>query len=165
MDTKRPSFDQAFFEALLGEDELGVVIRAHIHIEATLREFIEARLPMPDELPGLQYGQRVRLACALGLGAEHKAPLIAVGNLRNSFAHRLSKRLSQQDTRELYGALSIVDRQAVQEAYRNTNAAFGREDPPDFQQLEPKDQFVLIAVSLKAMLLVAAHHAQSSSLD
>jgi hypothetical protein len=32
--------ERAFFQALEGDDELGMVVRAHIHIEHELREFI-----------------------------------------------------------------------------------------------------------------------------
>jgi hypothetical protein len=59
----RPEFDQSFLDALLSEDELGVVVRAHIHVEASLSEFIETLIPVPAELPNLRYQQRVELAC------------------------------------------------------------------------------------------------------
>lgn len=39
-DTADPS-EAAFVGALFGEDELGVVLRAHIHIEAKLVELLE----------------------------------------------------------------------------------------------------------------------------
>jgi hypothetical protein len=42
--------DAAFFGVLFGEDELGVVVRAHIHIEAKLLELLELLVPAPTYL-------------------------------------------------------------------------------------------------------------------
>ena len=36
--------------ALQGEDELGVVVRAHIHVEAHLMEYVELCFQFPDHL-------------------------------------------------------------------------------------------------------------------
>jgi hypothetical protein len=38
----------AFYEALRVEDDLGMIVRAHIHIESKLREFIESAAPAPE---------------------------------------------------------------------------------------------------------------------
>lgn len=61
--------DAAFFEALSGEDDLGMVIRGHIHIEHELQEFIIAAAPRPSEirLSDFDYAGKLRLALALGL--------------------------------------------------------------------------------------------------
>lgn len=59
--------DDRFFRALTGEDELGVVIRAQIYVEAGLTELIEACVPYAERLPRLAFEARLRLACALGL--------------------------------------------------------------------------------------------------
>ena len=44
--------EAAFVCALFGEDELGVVVRAHIHIEAKLRELLELVVADPKYLEG-----------------------------------------------------------------------------------------------------------------
>src|SRR5438477_11303402 len=85
-----------FIKVLDGEDELGAVIRAHIHIEALLLELL--RLLVKDEgaLRKLnhEFSQSVDLAIALGLGPEHAKGLRAFGKLRNEFAHDLNSKLS-----------------------------------------------------------------------
>ena len=64
-----------FMEVLNGEDELGAVIRAHIHIEALLLELL--RLLVKDEGAlrklNLEFSQSVDLAIALGLGPDRKS--------------------------------------------------------------------------------------------
>ena len=67
-------------EVLLGEDSLGVVIRAHIHIEHELTEFIKSRLSPPSALDAisLNYAGRVRLALHLGLKPNEKRLLISL---------------------------------------------------------------------------------------
>src|SRR5258708_1065128 len=77
----------AFLTTLLSEDELGVVVRAHIHIEHELEKFLCAALENPNELGRLEYSARVRLALACGLRADLKGPLNAFGALRNRFSH------------------------------------------------------------------------------
>ena len=50
MKTAAPKIDERFSNDLLSEDELGAVVRAHIHIEATIREFIDHRMKLPSYL-------------------------------------------------------------------------------------------------------------------
>jgi hypothetical protein len=159
----RPEFDQAFFKALLGEDELGVVVRAHIHVEASLNEFIEAVIPFPERAPNLRYQQRIQLACAFGLKEEHAPALKILGELRNAFAHKLNTALTMESVRRLYNALSPTAREGTELAYRNTKSQVLTEKGPDLLSLEPRDLFILIAVSLKGMLMVAVHEARSQA--
>jgi hypothetical protein len=63
----RPQIDESFLRAIQNDDSLGAVIRAHLHIEAELNQFIQTMVPSPDQLPDLRYAQKVDLACALGL--------------------------------------------------------------------------------------------------
>jgi hypothetical protein len=43
------SLDTKFQEALFGEDELGVVVRAQIHIEARVNALLEILVPFPKK--------------------------------------------------------------------------------------------------------------------
>ncbi len=158
MSTGQPAgstFDD-FFKVLNGEDELGAVIRAHIHIEALLIELL--RLLVKDEGAlrklNLEFSQSVDLAIALGLGPEHAKGLRAFGNLRNEFAHDLNSRLSDNRVNNLYESLSAADKEVVQHAYARTNSQLGV-NPPSFKNLTPKEKFVLVAVALRGMLEVA----------
>jgi len=159
MPNAKPDLDSEFIAALMGEDELGVVIRAHTHIEATLNELLELMVPFPQFLKEtrLAYGQTVRLACAHGLKKQHLPPLLAMGKIRNDFAHKLNAKLTKDRVSELYGSLSPDDRKTVHASYQKTMSQMLIEKGPDFRKLEPKDQFILIAVSLKAMVVIAVH--------
>jgi hypothetical protein len=162
MDSSGLAFDQQFLDALTGEDELGVVVRGHIHIEAGLNDFISAMIPFPDRLPsGMRYQQKVDLACALGLRAEHAPALKMLGEMRNSFAHKLNVGLSKESLAKLYRTLSPSDREAVEIAYRNTNRKVLSEEGMPFEELDPRRQFILIAITLKGMLLVAVRNARA----
>lgn len=154
------SFDE-FFQSLQAEDELGLVIRAHIHIEAKLIELLSllAEAKTLDKI-GLEYSQRVHLAVALGLKEEHSKGLLALGTLRNTFAHKLGSSLTESRVRSLYEALSADDKVVVQGAYLRTESALNQHGGKKFQKLSPRDRFVLIAVALQSILLLAIREAE-----
>jgi hypothetical protein len=137
---------KAFVDALFGEDDLGVVVRAHIHVEAKLVEFLELLVVAPQHLERmkLEFEQKVNLAVALGLKPEHASGLSALGNLRNAFAHRLDAKLSEERVRNLYETLSGADKQARQVTYDKTNRDAGKSDAPPLKELSPRDRFILI---------------------
>jgi hypothetical protein len=105
---------------LTGEDELGVVVRAHIYIEHELTEFIKARLYPPTVLDAirLDYSGRVRLALTLGLPAELKAALQFVGTLRNKFAHQLDSAIEKADADNFENALGQLGKPIVDRAFQ-----------------------------------------------
>ncbi len=88
------SLDTKFLEALFGEDELGVVVRAQIHIEARVNALLEILVPFPKKLPRLRFEQMLNLACALGLRDTSISAIKELGNIRNQFAHQLDTRLT-----------------------------------------------------------------------
>ncbi len=57
--------NEEFLQLLDGEDDLGMVIRAHIHIEHELREFIVAAAPQPAELKLSDYDYASTLKLAI----------------------------------------------------------------------------------------------------
>jgi hypothetical protein len=150
----------AFIKALMGEDELGVVLRTHIHIEAWINELLGrmgldmARLDKAQ----LEYHQRVHLAIALGLKHEHCAPLLAIGTIRNAFAHNLGAALTKERVNNLHNSLSPGDKAIVQRVYQKTNAQVesrAGDRPGSLRNLEPKDQFILMATAIHGMLRAA----------
>jgi hypothetical protein len=161
-DATDPS-EKAFVSVLFGEDELGIVVRAHIHIEARLLELLELLIVDVKHLErmDLDFAQRVNLAVALGLKAEHAPPLLALGTLRNVFAHRLDTQLSEDRVNNLYASLSAGDKEVVQLAYERTKTQLAKRDAPLFKKLSPKERFMLIAVALRGMLLVAIREIQA----
>lgn len=158
--------EDAFIKVLMGEDELGVVVRAHIHIEARINELLEKMAAHPEYIRkmNLDYEQLVNLAVALGLKSESARPLKALGTLRNIFAHRLDTSLTKDRVDSLYKTLSTEDKQIAQWVYERTNVQLSMKDAPtSLRGLRPKDKFVLIAVAMRAMLLAAIAQLNSSS--
>ena len=143
--------------ALMGEDELGVVVRAHIYVEARLLELLHHFVTDQKYLERMEldYAQRVHFAVALGLKSQHAPPLLALGSLRNAFAHRPNTKLTKDRVDNLYKALSSDDKNLVHAAYIRTNSQMPKTVGPNFRALSPKDQFILIAVTLRSMLSAA----------
>jgi len=158
------AMDEAFQAVLQGEDELGVVIRAHIHLEANLLELLEHLLVSPKhaEKMSLDYAQRVHLAVALGLHSQYESPLLALGTLRNAFAHRPGTKLTKDRIDNLYSCLSSDMKQIVQNAHQNARKKRPEVKVAPFGKLKPRDQFILIAIALRALLQVAIRDAKAS---
>ena len=75
-----------FAEFKRDADDLAVVVRAHLHIEHELDELIYFAAPNPTHLKErMEYSEKVWLALVLGMNAELKPALNAVGNLRTNF--------------------------------------------------------------------------------
>jgi hypothetical protein len=116
-----PNLDQ-FAQQLIAEDELGSVVRAHLHIEYYLDQLIEASVPNPGALPDLDldYSGRVKLLSILGFSDALTKPLHNLGGLRNNFAHKLNFKLTTERMRSLYETLDPTGKQIVHLAYDNT---------------------------------------------
>jgi hypothetical protein len=142
-----------FTKALFGEDELGAVVRAHIHVEAKLLELIGVLVEDESYIRRLklEFSQHVDLAVALGLNADYAKGLRAFGNLRNDFAHKLDSRLSKERVCRLYESLSSREKELVQKAFMETPPTL-EDSATDFNDCGPKSQFILIAVALHTLL-------------
>jgi hypothetical protein len=94
--------------ALSGEDDLGMVVRAHIVIEHELEEFVRFAAPRPSQVKfsEMDYDAKVRLALVLGLDENLKPALNAAGSLRNKFSHRLEMKLGEQEVKNLFATLT-----------------------------------------------------------
>ena len=152
---------QRFNQALLGEDELGAVIRGHIHVESKLIEFIEARLPYPDGIKDLEldYFGRTKLAISLGLNPNFGPSLKFIGTLRNRFAHRLDVKIGKQDADAFDRALG-PHKAVTHEAHEVAHIRLGtRETAVPIKQHDPRDRVTLGFVTLWAAMAVAAYQA------
>ena len=148
--------DRAFYEALRGEDDLGMVVRAHIHIEHELREFIRAAAPAPDQFKpsDLDFGGTVRLALILGLDAEFKTPLLHLGSLRNKFAHRLDMRISEEEAKNFWEALGPAAKRAAVGSFESLKV-----ENPDYrmsslQDFVARDRLMICVISLRGGILL-----------
>jgi len=157
--------DRDFRKALEGEDELGVVIRGQIHIETQLLRLLALLTPYEQHLENmnLNYTQRVELAQALGLKPQYGPPLKALGRIRNDFAHKPHTRRSKEHLNDLYGNLAEEDREIVLESFKKTKRKIAASPKVPFRELSLKDQFILVMVSLRAILVTAAMEIESKT--
>lgn len=156
METEFEDRRKGFYTALMGEDELGLVIRAHIHVEHELIEFINRKLMEPAMLGNsyVSYAARVSLALALGLPKCLKDPLNALNRLRNDFAHALGTSLTEDKVQKFYGTFNETMKQAVQVSYDSmrTNTPSPAQ-PSQIKTLIPRDRFVLYVINLWAVVV------------
>jgi hypothetical protein len=153
---------QAFFNALIAEDNLGFIIRAHIHIEHELRRLIETAIPNPQylDIDQLSYGIAIRIVTSLGLNPRFKSPLQALGKLRNRFAHKLDMRIAEKDGDDFYQSFSTEDKKIIRDNYKITREEKKVPNVP-FEKLDGRDRITLCLVTLRAALLAAQHQLTS----
>jgi hypothetical protein len=95
-----------------GEDDLGVILRAHLYLESTLVELIREFLEEPQaiKLERLQFPVKLQLAIAVGaLLDEYIAPLKLLNSLRNRFAHDIGTKISELDQESLFNSMPKDD--------------------------------------------------------
>jgi hypothetical protein len=153
-----------FNRALVGEDELGMVVRGHIYIEKELIDFVRARLPYPDGIKdlGIDYSGHIKLAICLGLDQSFGPGLKFVGSLRNRFAHQLDMTIGKQDADAFDKALG-PHKAVTHEAFKTAHIKRGTfEMAVPIKQQEPRDRVTLGFVTLWAAMAVAAYQAARS---
>jgi hypothetical protein len=157
--------DQAQFLAeLIKDDALGVVIRSAIYIEFQLNKLIEESVESAEPIKrmNLMFFQQIDLAVALGLDERFVPPLRSLATIRNHFAHRPDAALGSNEVNGIYKTLSPVDKEAVQAAYRNTRKRLPSSPTfQDWRDLDALDKFRLIAMSLRAALVVGRRQVAS----
>jgi hypothetical protein len=120
---------QLLATALSGEDDLGKVVRAHIHIEHELQELIIFAAPSPAQLKkfeNMEFSEKLHLALVLGLKAELKPALTAIGTLRNRFAHKLDMKIGEEIANNLIATFAPPARQRLQALVQGTLSALPR---------------------------------------
>lgn len=111
---------EQFSKDLAREDELGIILRAHLHIEFQLKEFIFLFLPFSERCDWLKvsYAARVEIALSLGLPEDMRKPLEAIVKMRNDFAHKINTMLDKKTALDFYNGLSDRHREAVKLCYK-----------------------------------------------
>ncbi|MER8584798.1 hypothetical protein NKH19_06030 [Mesorhizobium sp. M1338] len=148
--------EATFFKLMSLEDELGVVVRAGAYIDNQLIRLIDECVASPQAIKrmGLTYENRIDLAIALGLDSRFRAPLTALGKIRNTFAHRIDATLGSSEAHAVYKALSPDDCSKVHAIYKKLQVRYPSR-PKAFINLPPLDRFRLVAVTLRQILVVA----------
>ena len=151
--------DKLFFDDLNREDDLGLVVKAHLHIEHQLTEFIQVSMPSPEKCDWTRVGFAAKLEVALGLGLPNqlRKPLEAIGKLRNAFAHNLNYSQAQVDAVALYNGLSARFHAGVKETYRKIR---GAELKPS--RLSNRDLLVIMLLTLRQAIQAEVQRARAA---
>lgn len=159
-----PDVDPRFVQALLGEDEIGVVIRSHIFVEANINEYLALVTSAPEYLAkaGLRYQQRVLLACALGFDARFKDALLGLGTIRNAFSHKLDFKLTDSAVNNLYSKLPSVGKEAVRISYEHMKDLMNVEEQAVLEALPAREKFILIALNLERIVMATVSMVRSA---
>jgi len=147
--------EHKFFHDLNSEDETGLLIRTHLHIERVIREYINRHVPHPKHLPRLTYEAALRLACALGLNEKFLAPLKELGDLRNHFGHSHDAVLDEEKVNRLLSRFSEPYRELIVNGYEETRRQGKIRGPLSFNELHPVNKFGLIALLLRENIVDA----------
>jgi len=139
--------DKQFFNDQLREDDVGLVLRGHLHIEHQLIELVSALLPFSHRCNWgrTSYPAKVELALACGLPEDMKGVLEKLGTLRNDFAHTLSATISKASVLDLYNGLPERLHKGLNEMY--TGIGKGKLSKPS--SLGPRDLLTLIFLSAR----------------
>ncbi len=90
------------------DDNLQLVIRAHLHTETLLYAMLTERLHNADaiDLDRLNFLTKARLAITMGLfEPDVLSALTALNTLRNNFAHKFNYQFTDQDKQDLLNAI------------------------------------------------------------
>jgi len=158
-DSNDYKIDKDFHRILQGEDDLGVVIRVHIAIEQLLNELLALIIRdfnLFEDQTKIEYFDKVCLVEVLGLKPENGTVLKVLGKIRNSFAHKPGMKLDRSNVSNLYEAFSSGGKTILQKTFDIV-----RKKKPNtkvvksVKKLPPKDQFIVMAVSIQSMLRAA----------
>ena len=138
----RGSQSDKLSDALRAEDELGKVVRAHIHIEQQLNMLLRLLVKEPKYLvgAGLTYAKKVDLAAALGMDLQLYSPLKRLGKIRNDFSHEPDHSLTEKDVDTFYDCLSDEMKSEMKELV------------PDFSEMPVDFKFAMICLRLHSQL-------------
>jgi hypothetical protein len=141
-----------------GYDDVGKIITAHIKAEQAINVLIDRHLKNPAALypVKLEYHQSVHLALAFGMPAEFKKPLIALGEMRNKFAHEADYKIDRNKVDNFYKTLSPSIKEHCQKAYLEYREFLKtKEDlPKSLGDLEPKHRLEFILMQFTGYLNV-----------
>jgi len=131
-------------EDLLSDDPLAMVVRGHIRIELKLHEYLRTVLPCPEYLDqNIEYSNLVSIALAAGLDKTAEIPLRAVGNLRNTFSHRLCS-ISEQDANNLYQTLPSEEKARFHKTLEDVHSDIGAK----YADFSPTEQISWVILTI-----------------
>ncbi|MFH1346538.1 MAG: hypothetical protein ABIL01_35905 [Pseudomonadota bacterium] len=138
-------------------DPLRMLVRAQAHIEQSLRHFIVAAAPSPQNvgLQRLDFDGTVRLALILGLNAEVKPALKALGVLQGTFARSIDAEFGSQEADNFYNVLSPAMKQVLREVYQEFRV---EQNLGEFKRQPPARRLVWFLIGIWSAILAERKH-------
>ncbi len=135
------------------EDDVGLVLKGHLHVEHQLIELISMSLPFKERCDWSRIGYRgkIELALSCGLPNDMRLPLKRIGTLRNNFAHDLGANIEKKKVMDIYNGLSERLREGIK-AY----VATGRQGTFNPSELAERDLLVLLFVVFRQAIRAAS---------
>lgn len=162
VDEKKEIYDD-FVQALVQEDTLGAIIRAHIHVEERIYDVVETMLFDPSLIrkAKFRYEQACILVVALGLKEELLPPMKFIGKMRNEFAHKLDRELTKEDMDNFYQCFSSEDKKIISTTYEKIRDSLSEgNDNTTLAQRNPRIRFACYSTALRAAIVTALEQAK-----
>ncbi len=138
--------DKILFSELVEEDNVGLVLRGHLHVEHQLTKYISEQLPFPERVDWgkIDFIGKVELALACGLDVDIRPGLERLESLRNKFAHRFDALIESDWVLVAYNGLPRAIKLEIEAAYK----ALGKRMTRTTSTLDTRDLLVLMFISV-----------------
>jgi hypothetical protein len=138
--------DESFRNAIFDKDDLGCVIRSHLHIEYEFDLLLKELVPNMKALDKmhLDFSVKIQLAVALGVDELRLKPLVALSKIRNNFAHKPFYKLDKDSVNNLYKSLSSREKEIYQTSLQKVA---GKKN-----NLSQTDRFILCVIVIRRLL-------------
>ena len=153
--------DAQFIDDLQREDDLGLVIRGHLHIEHQLIEVASACLPYASRIDWneISFRAKLEIAYACGLPKDRRQLILRLNGLRNEFAHQLSASIQKTEVVDIYNSLSDTIRSTLKDSFKH----MGLGTFPGPAALEPRDLLVCLFMQARQATKAAVDALRSAS--
>lgn len=113
--------DKQLFTELVKEDNIGMVLRGHLHVERSLINFLSSQLLYPDRIDWgkIDYTGKVELSLSCGLNVDIRPALEQLGVLRNKFANSFDAQVEPDWVLNAYFQLPKQIKDKVEAAYKD----------------------------------------------
>jgi hypothetical protein len=108
--------DRAFFAELSREDDIGLILRAHMHCERILIRLVDKHIPKPKQPASVRFITAVHaLARACAIDSNTRDRMVWLNETRNRLAHELEFELTMTDFEALMAASGVAGRRSINE--------------------------------------------------
>ncbi len=138
--------EKQLFADLKREDDVGLVIRGHLHLEYQLTEYISKILPYPEKCDWekIGYSGKMELSLACGLPNSIRPILEQLGELKTDFTSNLNATIEPKWVLDTYSGLSKQLKSELEKSYKTMGLHLSSKT----EKLDTKDLLILIFLSV-----------------